>query len=145
MTVLITTTTTTAATNNMAMLFLRRETAPRLIDMMGELSTSFDFYGQEVYGSCGVTFQNKQFIFGGTSDMRQILKLNDCGLISIGLTPFNNYLSACGSTNEKVILCFNTSRSTDYKRCRQASSPSGPWTQMALSMYEHRQTSWRGQ
>merc|ERR1711935_1059920 len=137
------TTTTTAATNNMAMLFLSTSefsNNPRLIETSGEVLTSFRFGGKEVFASCGVTFQNKYFIFGGLDNKRQILQINDCSLTSVGLTPFEHFFGACGSTDTMVILCFNDDKS-DNKRCRQTSSPTGPWTQMALSTYDHRETS----
>ena len=159
---------TTTATNNMAMLFLStyksrngfdfelsfdlsyqsnqknstKSNTPQLIDTAGVLSTNFDFNGQEVFYSCGVTFQNKHFIFGGSNKhKRQIIQINDCDLIEIGSISFDHYSGACGSTDEMVILCFNSNGSNDYKRCRQASSPNGPWTQIALSTYKHSLTS----
>ena len=159
------TVTTTVATINMAMLFLStyipgnwfnfefwykgfslknhnknqtESNPPRLIETAGELSTSFKTSGQEVYDSCGVTFQNKQYIFGGNTNKRQVLQIEDCGLIRIGTTEFDHVRGACGSTNTMIVLCFN---SFDAKRCRQASSPTGRWTQMQLSTYHHRFTS----
>ena len=114
---------------------------PRLIDTGGELSTTFDLNGHEVYHSCGVTFKNKHYIFGGYEKiMRQILEIDDCKLKSLGLIPFDHLTGACGSTNEMIFLCFSMTE-IDGKRCRQAASPSGPWTPMALSLYEHRDTS----
>ena len=108
--------------------------AARLIGTAGEVSTSFDTNGQEVYRSCGVTFQDKHYIFGGETKKDQILQINDCDLISIGNTPFNHNFGACGSSNEVIILCFEA---YDAKLCRQAPSPSGPWTEMAKSAYIH--------
>ena len=114
---------------------------PRLIDTAGELSTTFDFNGKEVYESCGVTFWNKYFIFGGDKNKRQILKVEDCGLISFGKIEFDHFRGACGSTDDVVVLCFNYADSNDAKLCREASSPSGPWTRMSLSTFDHRSTS----
>ena len=112
---------------------------PRLIDTVGELSTTFDLNGQEVHNSCGVTFQNEHFIFGGDQKKRQILKVNQCGLISIGSTPFDHFRGACGSTDDVILLCFNEEDGgEDAKRCRKASTPKGPWTQIQFSIYEHR-------
>ena len=52
--------------------------------------------------SCGVTFQNKQFIFGGmTGDTyRQVLQVDNCRLVSTGSIPFDLYHGACGSTDD---------------------------------------------
>ena len=125
---------------------LTKSKTPRLIDSTGELSTTFDLDGQEVYMSCGVTFQNKQYIFGGDKNKRQVLQIDDCGLNKLGLIPFDHRSGACGSTSGVIVLCFHTDSDRDfsngaYKSCRQSSSPSDSWTQMAPSTYAHRDTS----
>ena len=105
------------------------------------MPTNFDLSNQKVENSCGVTFQNKHFIFGGRkSNARQILQLDDCRLINIGSLAFDHD-GACGSTNGVMVLCFNNAENGDGKRCRQASSPTEQWSEVALSMYEHRHTS----
>ena len=115
-----------------------KSNTPRLIGTKGELSTTFDFNGQEVSGSCGVTYHNTHFIYGGKVNKQQILQLKDCGLINVGLLEFNHHVGACASTNEAIILCFDNNTK---KRCRQASTLNGPWRDMTLSTYEHQQTS----
>merc|ERR1711935_604254 len=134
---------TRTTTIKMAMLFLStaESNTPVLIDTAGELSTNFDYNGQEVYHSCGVTFRNKQLIFGGQTNRRQILEINDCGLKTIGSIPFDHDRGACSSTDDAIVLCFNSNDSNDYNRCRMASSPNGRWSQMLLSNYAHRYTS----
>ena len=107
-----------------------------MIDSAGEVMTTFKFNGQEVYRSCGVVFQNKQYLYGGQKYKKQILQISNCDLISIGSFSFFLEHGACGSTDETIFLCFN-SNEADTKRCRQASSPTGPWTPMALSDYDH--------
>ena len=124
----------------MAMLFLSKK-GSALIGTSGELPLTFDLNDQEVYRTCGVTFQNKQFIFGGASRRDQILQVVDCGLVRIGSTPFYHELSACGSTDDAIMLCFNGDPNADeseYKRCRQAVSPSGPWSELELSTFTHK-------
>jgi len=61
------------------MLFLRTENpnsgkihTPWLIDTAGKLATTFDFTGKKVLASCGVTFQNEHFIFGGEEKKRTL-------------------------------------------------------------------------
>ena len=95
--------------------------------------------GEEVHQSCGTTFQNKHYIFGGNSKKKQILELKDCVLINVGLLEFDHHRGACGSNEEVLVLCFNF-KTSDYKRCRQAESPTGPWIEVALSTYEHGET-----
>ena len=105
---------------------------------MGELNSTFNLYGNEVLYSCGVTWKNRHFIFGGYENKRQVLEVQDCGLTYIGSTPFDFRYGACGSSGGVIVLCFDY---YDYKQCRQASSPSGPWTEMPLSANAHRLTS----
>ena len=108
-----------------------------LIDTENELSTNFDMNGQEVYGSCGVTFKNNYYIFGGQYTSMRILQVSACYLINIGSLGFYSSLGASGSNEDVMVLCFG---SGDMKSCRKASSPNGTWTEMALSTYEHRFT-----
>ena len=110
---------------------------PRLIGETGELSTRFNLNGQEVESSCGVTFQNILFIYGGQSNTRQILQVTDCSLSPIGTLPFDHDAGACESSNGIIVLCFDTN---DAKQCRQATTPLGEWSDMALSTYDHRFT-----
>ena len=101
----------------------------------------FSFNAEEVDESCAVTHENKYYIFGGRVNTRQVLQLDNCRLTSIGSIDFTHDGGACGSANGVIILCFNTVNSMDYKRCRQAATPNGPWTEMALSTYDHKDTS----
>ena len=87
-----------------------KSNTPRLIDTVGELSTTFDMKGQDVYKSCGVTFKNKQYIFGGEnseSKRRQVLQVKHCGLVKLGSIPFDHRFGACGSNDDAIVLCFN--------------------------------------
>ena len=103
------------------------------------MSTTFDFTEQEADMSCAVTFKNKHYIYGGKVNKRPILQLNDCGLVSIGSLEFDLRQGACGTTNGVIVLCFNI-KDQDLKLCRQASSPTGPWSKMSLSLSTHKQT-----
>ena len=98
--------------------------APRLIDTAGELSTTIDINDQDV-PVCGVTFQDKQFLFGGRDEkVRQILEIDNCRLNNVGSLPFDNKYSTCGSTYGLIIICFIGGGDTgddDFKICQQAS------------------------
>ena len=117
----------------------------RLIDTAGELSTIFTRSGQDdMYASCGVTFQNVHFIFGGDNKPRQILQVDECGLIKLGSLDFDHHKGACSSTWEVIVLCFNFDKDgtkVDLRRCRKASSSSGTWTETRSSLYDHREAS----
>ena len=108
-----------------------------MIGTDGELSTRFDYNDQEVEQSCGVTYENNFFIYGGDLNTRQVLQVIDCGLSSIGTLLFDHYFGACDSANGLILLCFDEN---DTKQCRQATTPLGPWSEMTPSTYDHRWT-----
>ena len=111
-----------------------------MISADGEQSTSFSFDGHEVYTSCGVTHENNYFIFGGGGNvMRQVLKLDNCGLTNLKPLPFNYIRGACGSSNGAIYLCFPDGYQ-NAKLGRRATSPLGPWSAMEPSTYDHRYT-----
>ena len=89
-------------------------------------------------GSCGLTHQNKHFIYGGgISTGKQVLEVTDCGLTSFGSLDFQHRGGACSSSNGVIVLCFDE---WGYKQCRQATSPLGPWSDMTLSTFSHMDT-----
>ena len=94
----------------------------------------------EVYKSCSLSWENELFIFGGSSKRTQISKVTSCRLAPIGQLTFNHYSGDCVNVaNDKVVLCFNynTGDSGDWKKCRSASSPTGAFTEMTPSQYDH--------
>ena len=110
---------------------------PRLIGETGEITFGFDFNDQKVQYACGVTHANNFFIYGGNENKQQILQVTNCSLSPIGTLPFNHTWAACDSTNGFIILCFDEN---DAKQCRQATTPLGEWSDMALSTYHHKYT-----
>ena len=90
-----------------------------------------------MYKSCGVTHENNYLIYGGR-EKRQILKLVDCGLTSIGELDFDHDKGACASSDGVIYLCFHQD---DSDQCRQSASPLGPWSLMTKSTHYHRWTS----
>ena len=133
---------TTTAPSTPALLMLgsySSSPAPRLIGPDGELSTTFSLNGQEVWASCPVTHQNQQYLFGGYTNKKQVLQLDNCELNPIGNIPFNFYSGGGVSLGGLIILCFNMlSSAPEYKLCRSAvSAIGGTWTELELSTYEH--------
>ena len=104
---------------------------------------SIEHNGKKVYGSCAVTHENRQYIFGGAdfdhgkANNQQVLMLIDCRLNAIAELRFNHVYGACGSSNGIIVLCFDSSSS---KLCREAVTPVGPWSKKD-SIYKHRYTS----
>ena len=116
------------------------ESTPRLIGMKGELSTSVDMNSRRVYGSCGVTYANNFYFYGGEHDYkRQVLQLVDCVLKPLRPLVWDHIHGACGSSNGQIVLCF------DYKwestrKCHRATNPHGPFRRTEYSMFDHRYT-----
>merc|ERR1711970_25274 len=121
----------TTSTMNANVLYLNtylRSHVPKLINLDGDLPTTFRFNGAYVTHSCSVTLENNHYIFGGQHNMRQILQVDNCGLTNIGSLPFDFYYGACDKANNGFVLCF---ASTQPNTCRKSLSPTGPWTEMA--------------
>ena len=99
----------------------------------------------QVYASCSLTWKNELYVFGGNEKKNQIAMIKPLGanwrrLELIGQLKFNHSFGDCVNVaNNRVILCFNDF-SSDWKRCRQATSPTGEFSKMTLSQYDHRKT-----
>ena len=143
-----TTTTTTTKTPVTSILILNTklsQNVPVLTDSSGRVDTNLAFTlddNTSVWGSCSVTFQNQHYVYGGWGDYtRQISQIDGCRLRRIGDLPFDHYYAACAATSDdQIYLCFNGASSSDYKKCRYAAGPEGPFTDVTLSNYEHRHT-----
>ena len=93
----------------------------------------------EVYKSCSVQWRNGFYVFGGSSNKRQISKVDGCQLRPIGSLAFDHYTGGCSVMNDAIYLCFNVVfNSGDYKRCRSATEPTENFTQIPLSTFDHR-------
>ena len=126
-------------------LILSTKTAfvPVLTNAFGREDKDFNFEideEAEVYYSCSLTWQNELFVFGGKSKKNQISKVQSCRLAPIGQLAFEHSSGDCVNVaGKKVVLCFNDARD-DRNKCRVASSPTGAFSKMKLSQYEHGKT-----
>ena len=85
-----------------------------------------------------MTWHNSFYIFGGSSDKRQISQVIGTKLTSIGSLSFDHFEASCDVMGkDKIFLCFNYFDRNDYKRCRMALSPLGSFTEIRQSTYEH--------
>jgi len=116
---------------------------PVLIDAAASEDNDFNFEideWSEVDRSCSLTWQNELYVFGGRSRKTQISKVKSCRLEPVGQLAFEHDYGSCVSVAaDKVVLCFNY-QSGDYKKCRMASSPTGAFSEMSLSIYSHKAT-----
>ena len=115
-----------------------------LIDASGRHDSNFFMVFDEntqVYGSSSVTWRNQFFVFGGKNNKRQISKLSEYKLTSVGKLAFKHYRAASTiAGNDLVYLCFNSDNTNDYKKCRTASGPLGNFTETPHSTYSHKLT-----
>ena len=134
------TTTALAKTNVLILNTYKSSNVPRVInaDGLDDPYINFD-YGDntEVKYSCGLTFRNKYFVFGGNLFTTQISQIIDCRLQKIGELSFSHKFGGCANVNDnRIYLCFND-RSSDYKKCRMASSPTDQFEQISDSIFDH--------
>ena len=117
---------------------------PVLTNSAGREDKNFNFVIDElteVIYSCSLTWENEFYVFGGGSKKTQISKVTSCRLSRIGQLAFEHKYGDCVNVaSKKVVLCFNVASSGDHKKCREASSPTGAFSEMTLSQYEHAET-----
>ena len=115
---------------------------------MGSVAESdVDFalrFDQNISKSCSLTWRGEFYIFGGDEESkRQILKLNGCTIETVGLLSFDYKLGGCGNSDDRnIYLCFNDygKNPEDYKKCRKATNPLGPFSELPDTKYNHRRT-----
>ena len=116
---------------------------PVLTNAAGRDDKDFNFEIDEnaaVKGSCSLTWENELYVFGGRYESTQILKVTSCRLAAIGQLAFDHKRGDCVNVaGNKIVLCFNYERG-DNKKCRWASSPTGAFSEMKQSQYEHSYT-----
>ena len=114
---------------------------PVLADINGNVSPSLSFEiesGTFVRGSCGVEFKGDFYVYGSAQDgsYRQIAKVVDCSLKTIGTLPFDHYFGSCATTSNQVFLCFDML--SDAQTCYLTKEPTGQFSQVTKSGFQHR-------
>ena len=82
---------------------------PLIMDGNGQHKEIGFSYGAdtEVYHSCSITWHGTMYIFGGSSEKRQISVVDQCKLTKIGELPFDMNLGACSQRdNGQMFICF---------------------------------------
>ena len=140
------TTTTTVASPRTDMLILNTYSTlnvPVISNASGRDDRNFYFLmgeNTQVYHSCSLTWRNEHFVFGGSSQKRQISQIVGCELKRVGSLAFDHYFGACTTVgNSLIYLCFNY-ESGDYKKCRMATSPMGQFEEINPSTDDHEYT-----
>ena len=90
--------------------------------------------------SCSLTFKNRQYVFGGNTERRQISQIVDCSLKRIDTLKFDHFQGACTNFADTLIyLCFNDAKE-DEKKCRVSNSPNGEFEEINKAINDHRYT-----
>ena len=87
--------------------------------------------------SCGLTWKNMLYIFGGEETKKQqISKLVRYKMQVIGNLPFEFDRGACTNmASRKFFLCFEI---YDYRRCHWSTDPLGDYNDVPQSFHDHR-------
>ena len=112
---------------------------PLITDLDGRSSRANFRYGEntEVYKSCLVIFNGIAYIFGGSTQKRQISRVENCQLNRVASLDFDFKNGACASTTAGTIyLCFRDK--TSGKSCHIGNDPMGSFDEtIAKSNFEH--------
>ena len=115
---------------------------PVITDASGRVDTNTGFtFGENtsVFEVCSVTFQNEFYIYGGKGSFaRQISKIVGCRLDRVGTLPFDHQYATCATSgDDRIYLCFDYRGSVDEKKCRFATHPEGPFSNVPDSYFGH--------
>ena len=95
----------------------------------------------EVFCRCSVVWHGQPYIFGGAQETTQISTVKGCKLERIDTLPFEHIEGACGMVNEtSIYLCFNAGDRDDFSQCRVGPSPTGSFSKIEKSSFDHRAT-----
>ena len=97
----------------------------------------FEKVGAEAYGSCGIDWKNRLYIFGGSEKPRQISQLSGHKLERISSLAFDLRGGACSVMGGQIYLCFNSASYYDSKVCRKSTDPLEPFSKVVSSTFDH--------
>ena len=94
--------------------------------------------------SCGLTFQNNHYVFGGEESwLRQLSKVKGKRLVRIENLKFDFSGVSCANVDNRLVyLCFHVDKSglqktENGKQCRFATSPEGTFSMIDQSSERH--------
>ena len=92
------------------------------------------FQKAKVLKGCSVAYRGEMFVYGGSENTRQMLKLecNEKSLHPKGLLQFDFVDGACATNNEHIALCFT---SNSNRQCFSSAYPEpSEWWQLFISL-----------
>ena len=117
---------------------------PLMIDNTGAIDYSFAWdWGDattEVRDSCSVQYEGEIWIFGGFNNLRQIARVNGCGIEQRQeQLDFDFHSGGCGISSGSIFLCFDI---FDARQCHQGQiGPLGQFEPVTeQSTYQHKYT-----
>ena len=135
-------TTTTAPQQDMKILTLGWKSQSLTIDANDNVNSNAAITfrpATESYYSCALTHRNRHFVFGGSSQKRQISELIGCKLVRVADLSFDLYGGACTVDNmDSMMLCFHNSATQD---CWKSQDIDKPFVKLSKSVYTHQYTS----
>ena len=118
---------------------------PLLIDYEGATNYAFAWdWGDvttEVRDSCSVQYEGEMWIFGGFNNLRQIARVNGCGIEQLSeQLDFDFHSGGCGVSSGSIFLCFHL---FDARQCHQTGEM-GPFGEFEpierQSSFDHKYT-----
>ena len=110
------------------------------INLLGNVKQVQCFQGDPnavTRAACSVTWKNKMHVFGGLGENKKLIShLTGLKLEPIGSLSFDHYDGGCSVIKDEIYLCFSFSTSN---KCRRASGPLEVFTEVADSIYNHRE------
>ena len=114
---------------------------PIIINSSGRNDQDFYFEFEakaEVLHSCSIFWQNQHYVFGGQHEKRQVLKIVNCQLTSVGKLDFDFNNGGCATTpQEQIYLCFDEKNSNT---CWSGKTPTGKFNKIDDSLFPHKWT-----
>ena len=135
----ITTATPTPVPNTSVLILstYKEQNKPILTDSNGKVEANIFQLGNdtEVSLSCAVTFQDKFYLYGGSSEKTQISRIEGCSLKRVGDLAFDVVAAGCTVSNDTIYLCFG--KENEQKTCHSAISSKGPFATITESKQKH--------
>ena len=106
-------------------------------DVVNDLDFDFGDFGAS--HGCGLTWQNKHFIFGGDQHLRrEISQVSGCTLERVGKLRPGLTGHACTNMNGRIFLCFPMLMEAKWQSCYVSETgPMGEFNEIARTRYPH--------
>jgi hypothetical protein len=110
---------------------------PILTDLNGRADQADFVYEEQtaVEDSCSVVFNGHAYIYGGSTERRQVSVIDNSRLKRLASLDFDFSWGACTATTDSIYLCFHQ---YDARTCRMGHSPTGAFDLISHSNVDHK-------